>query len=246
MNRTENLRTEPVVTVVQSDPDFGLGTLAAAIGDGARVLRTDLGEVLPPLHEVGDALVVLGGGLAVHADAPWLSDLRDLLREAVSAGVPVLAIGLGAQLLAVATGGRVEIAPPPGPERGVTSLYWRRGACDDAVLGRVVDVRARTTPVVGHHSDAIVDLPAEAVWLGSSSLYPFQGFRVGSALGLQFQPEADAALVAGWAAHLDADQARTLRTEFALHEEEVARTGAALGAAFMAQVRASIGDPVDA
>src|SRR5690625_7815279 len=67
--------------------------------------------------------------------APWLPATRDLLAETVAAGVPVLGICLGHQLLAAATGGEVTVAAPAGPEAGVVEVGWRPAAADDPLLG---------------------------------------------------------------------------------------------------------------
>ena len=49
------------------------------------------------------------------------------------------------------------------------------------------------------HSDA-VELPAGAELLASTRATPVQAFRLGSALGTQFHPEANAEMLATWLA----------------------------------------------
>src|SRR5690625_1310248 len=87
-----------------------------------RVVRPDAGEALPDADRL-DGLVVLGGTMSVRdvQDHPWLTAERELLDAAVAQGVPTLAVCLGAQQLAVARGGQVEVGAPTGPERGVRS-----------------------------------------------------------------------------------------------------------------------------
>ncbi|ROS78757.1 type 1 glutamine amidotransferase [Cellulomonas sp. PhB143] len=230
-------QSDVTVTVVQSDPRFPLGAFAETFGDHAVVVRLHDGDEVPSLADLGDALVVLGGTPSVHdvVGHPWLSPLRTLVADAVAAGVPVLGTGLGAQLLAVARGGHVEVSPPPGQEDGTTQVYWRRGACDDPVLAHVVAVEDRTVPVATHHRDAVVDLPADGVWLGSSALYPFQAFRSGSGLGLQFQPEATRELVQGWTQGLEEQAAAAALAAFDEHAERVLGDGRRIAEAFLAQ-----------
>ena len=60
----------------------------------------------------------------------------DLNALASAAGLPTLGICLGAQLLAVATGGRVQVAAPPGREAGVIDVHPRPEAAADALLVR--------------------------------------------------------------------------------------------------------------
>ena len=80
-----------------------------------------------------DGLVVLGGHMGANDDATcaWLPPVKGLLRDAVATGVPTLGICLGAQLLAVATGGRVEVGEA-GIEAGVVGVGWR----PEAAVGR--------------------------------------------------------------------------------------------------------------
>ena len=92
------------------------------------------------------------------ADAPWLPELRALLADASTQGVPTLGICLGAQLLAVARGGRVQVAAPPGRESGIVDVRWRPEAAGDAVVGAVA--RARGRPPAAPRSRACTRTPS--------------------------------------------------------------------------------------
>lgn len=184
-----------------------------------RIVRPFDGDAIPGAFACGAGVVVLGAAVGALDDdaAPWLPALRTLLADAVAADLPTLAIGLGAQLLTVACGGRVAFDAPPGLEAGLIELAWRPEAADDPTFGALarqagVDDgagpvrRGEPTLAAAMHEDAIVELPRGATWLASSAMYPFQAFRLGSALGMQFRPEASPDLLAQWArsAGLDA------------------------------------------
>lgn len=69
---------------------------------------------LPRGDALGDGLILLGGGpwgSAGTRDVPTLKEEVELARAALSQGKPVVGIGLGAQVLALAAGGRSESAP---------------------------------------------------------------------------------------------------------------------------------------
>lgn len=218
--------TEPRIAVIQHEDIVPLDTLTPALaGADVVIVRPDAGEQLPPLSEI-DGLIVLGGTMDVHDDAAtWLPQVRTYLSDAVEQGVTTLGICLGAQLLAVALGGEVEVAAPGGPERGIIELRMRPDAEADPLLGPVVAALGREVLAPSSHQDAISALPPEATWLASSRQYPFQAFRVGSAWGLQFHPEAGEDLFASWeerhggdvdatrARHREAAEALTTLTE---------------------------------
>lgn len=72
------------------------------------------GGTLPDRDFVRDGLVLLGGGVwgaAGARDVPTLRDEVSLAHAALMFGSPVIGIGLGAQILAIAAGGRAEPAP---------------------------------------------------------------------------------------------------------------------------------------
>jgi GMP synthase-like glutamine amidotransferase len=155
------------------------------------------GDAVPQDPSAYDALVVMGGPQQAFDDtsAPWLRATKDLMRRAVADGVPTLGICLGGQLLAEATGGRVERGAT-GPEVGARLVAKRDAAWDDELFADV----PFTPTVVQWHEDAIVDLPPGAVHLASSSRYDNQAFRVGGrAWGLQFHIETPPDMLRRWA-----------------------------------------------
>lgn len=182
--------------VLQHVPWEGPGLIGEALDSHgvAVVRRTVLDEPAPDLPRPDQlaALVVMGGPMgALDDDAhPGLAAERRLLAECTSAGVPVLGVCLGMQLLAVALGGRLLAGH--GTEIGFGPVEI---TAPDPVL-----VPLGPHPAVLHwHADA-VGLPAGAEPLASTALTPVQAFRAGSALGLQFHLEVDRTLLAAWLA----------------------------------------------
>ena len=233
----------PRVTVVQSSPDVGLDRFADWLtGLDVRLVRADLGDAVPGPTEVGDGLLVLGGQMSAHDDdaVAWLRPLRDLLAVVSATDVPALGICLGAQLLATARGGRVEAAAPPGTEAGVIDVRWRPEAATDALVAPLVRLAdaARTCPQPSMHADAVVDLPRGAVWLASSATYPFQAFRVGSAWGVQFHPEAGLETLRAWADGRDDVDSAAVVAQMTARGDAVEEAGRTLAEAFAHLVRA--------
>lgn len=225
-------------TIIQPDPQVPADRLGAWLASNRVLVRAVplwLGPV-PDVDDLGDGLIVLGGRMSAHdvADHPWIEPLKGLMVDAVSADVPTLAICLGHQLLAEAFGGEVTVAHPDGGEHGAYRVHWHPAAHDDPLLGRLAG--AGPSLAAESHHDAVTRLPAGATTLGSSELYPNQAFRVGSAVGVQFHPEASPELMGRWA-ELGGGDARTMRRAMSVEDSEVSRTGRLLAQAFCGQLR---------
>ncbi|MGP4017177.1 type 1 glutamine amidotransferase [Saccharopolyspora sp. 5N708] len=198
------------VLVVQPSKLDPLGEL----GEWLLAAGADLDVVLPAEQELPtdfdnhQGVVVLGGEMGAYDDAdhPWLAGVRGLLSRAVAQRIPVLAICLGAQLLAAATGGQVRPARK-GPEVGTLLVAKRDAAAADPLLGPL----PLTPDVLQFHSDEITTLPPSAQLLASSPKCDNQAFRVGDcAYGLQFHIETTPDIVLEWA-RLSSDTAATAR-----------------------------------
>lgn len=191
--------------MIENDPTDDprrLGEWLTDAGLDLTVVRPYAGDPLPPSLDGYAALLVLGGrqhaypGPDGEPGATWFPDLEGLLRKAVRHRVPTLGVCLGAQLLAVATGGTVERSAA-GPEIGA-ALVARRDAADRDPLFAPVPF---TPDVIQWHQDEITELPPGAVLLAASTRYPHQAYRIGDrAWGIQFHVECDAEMIADWAA----------------------------------------------
>lgn len=123
-------------------------------------------------------IVVLGSTSSVY-DAgearSWIDEDLAWLRRADAAGVPVLGICFGAQLLAAAFGGAVE---PAGSEE----IGW-------VTIDSVDPGLIPPGPWLEYHHDRCVP-PPQATVLARNAL-GVQAFRVGRHLAVQFHPEVD-------------------------------------------------------
>jgi GMP synthase (glutamine-hydrolysing) len=189
----------PVIVIEPeaSDPVGPLGDWLTEAGLDLEIIRPFAGDQLPADLDQAQGLVVLGGSMGANDDEshPYLSEIRRLLAEAVAREIPTLGICLGAQLLAVATGGRVE-RNPDGPEYGAQLIAKRANAATDPLFGPT----PITPDVIQWHVDAIVDLPPGATQLASSPVCTNEAFRLGRlAWGVQFHIETTPQLLRSWA-----------------------------------------------
>jgi len=175
------------VHIFQHEPHEGPGSILdwAAL-EGHRILTThlDSGDPLPNLSDI-DGLIVMGGSMNVYETAryPWLSDETAFIASTVAAGKPVLGICLGAQLLAVALGAKVE--PNCHQEIGWFSIY-KTDAADGLSL---FDIFPTEMDAFHWHGD-MFHLPPGATHVARSAGCEHQAFIYGErAVGFQFHLE---------------------------------------------------------
>ena len=140
-------------------------------------------EVTFPDPAPFDAIVPLGARWAAYDDTvPWIAAEMAMVRAALDSGTGVLGVCFGGQLLARALGGTVARSPEP-------EIGWHDVDTGDTAL-------VPGGPWFQWHFDRFTAPPgAHTV---ARNAHAVQAFSLGRALGLQFHPEVDGALVEQW------------------------------------------------
>jgi GMP synthase-like glutamine amidotransferase len=137
-------------------------------------------------------LVLMGGNMSVHDPLAWIAEEMDLVRRAHGAGVPMLGICFGAQILSLALVGTVQ-ANPRGMEVGWHPLTRAlRCRCNGWLDG---------LPERFHgfhwHRESFTAPPGSTLLL-EGHCPSTQAFALGDHLGLQFHLEMTEEMVHGW------------------------------------------------
>jgi GMP synthase-like glutamine amidotransferase len=177
----------PVVGAVGDYPEL-FGALLAPHGARLEVFSIDEGRTPASLDDC-DGWIGSPSRSSVLGDDPWLADATDIVRALVEEERPFAGICFGHQLLAQATGGRVERA----------AAGWGVGAQDYTVLASRpwMDPAPATGRfrLIASHEDQVTELPPGATLLASSDHCPVAMFELGPrAIGLQPHPEFTAAV----------------------------------------------------
>lgn len=144
-----------------------------------------VGDIVFPDPLDYDAIVPLGSRWAVYDDRlarRWVAGEIAMVHRALGAGVGVLGVCFGGQLLAEALGGSVSRSPAP-------EVGWHEVHSSRADL-------VPNGPWFQWHFDRFTSPPG-AVEIARNDHAP-QAFVHGRALGLQFHPEVDRDLVERW------------------------------------------------
>jgi GMP synthase (glutamine-hydrolysing) len=141
---------------------------------------------LPP-RESFSGVVVTGSHDMVSDRLDWSERTGAWLVDVVEAGIPVLGICYGHQLLAQAFGGEVG-DNPNGLEYGTVEARLHEVAWEDRLLGGLgASIRVQVC-----HRQAVLKPPREAKVLASSERDGVQALVIGqSGWGVQFHPEFD-------------------------------------------------------
>ena len=163
-------------------------------------------------------VVIAGSHAMVTQNLDWSLRVEKWLAPVVGAGIPVLGICYGHQLLAKAMGGLVDFHPQ-GLEIGTAAIHLTHAATADPLFHDLPAVITAHTC----HSQTVLRLPEGAVCLAENSHDPHHAFRLGrAAWGVQFHPEYSRAVMAGYIDNMvpvitalgkDADQLRRSVTD---------------------------------
>ncbi|SHN38149.1 type 1 glutamine amidotransferase [Cryptosporangium aurantiacum] len=193
--------------VIQHDHMSPLGPVAGRFGEHGYDIEYHL--VVPadrfraprvstrfPDFTAFDAVLAMGAPWSTYDHAligGWVVPEIEQLRRADAAGVPVLGICFGGQLLAAAHGGSVAASPHP-------EIGWAEIHTDDAAV-------VPAGPWFQWHFDRW-SLPPGAVELARNPAAS-QAFRLRRNLAVQFHPELTSTMLAGWLGNGGAAGARS-------------------------------------
>jgi len=211
---------KPVVLIRNEFPEtFGIFPEELS-GAGLDVMEVTprAGHDLPAANEVS-GIVAFGGSMrASDTDKhPWLAGEHALIGAAIEHETPVLGICLGAQILAIAAGANLHVAP--SREFGYTEVTPTEEGLADELLS-VYDPSAR----VFHWHEDTFDLPNGASLLATGEVVANQAFRLGRhAWGLQFHCEVDPPLIESWLASAGEEEVLRWGKPSDLVREEIAK-----------------------
>jgi GMP synthase (glutamine-hydrolysing) len=152
-----------------------LGQTLRDHGHQLKVVRLYAGDTVPAdLNDV-DGIVSMGGPMNVdQADEfSWITQEAAFIKVAHDAGLPIVGVCLGAQLIAHALGGKVEAMDKP--EIGWLPLHQFNPGFPDTLFGGI----PWTTNQIHTHGQQITELPPGGVLMASSDACKNQAFRVG-------------------------------------------------------------------
>lgn len=152
-----------------------VGEILQSFGHRLRVLNLDQGDGVP--QDLDDVTGVLSMGGAMNVDQkpdhPWIDAECSFIKAAHDAGLPVLGVCLGAQLVAAALGG--QVAAMDEPEIGWHEVKQAFPGTIDPLLAGI----PWSTTQFHLHGQQVTDLPPGSTPLCTSKQCKTQAYRVG-------------------------------------------------------------------
>lgn len=160
-----------------------------AVRHGYELTHTQLyaGQPLPPVETI-DALAIMGGPMNVYQyrDHPWLVEEKRFIERAIEAGIPVVGVCLGAQLIADVLGAKVT------QNHQIEIGWFEVELTDDGRKSDIFKGMPDRFTAFHWHGDRF-DIPSGAMHLAGSQACTNQAFLYGNRiLGLQFHLEYSA------------------------------------------------------
>ena len=181
-----------LVTHVTAIDAGAVPDLLAGLGRRSRIIRANKGEPFPEDVETLGGVVSFGGPQSANDDhVEYVRAELDWIPRVMAAGVPLLGICLGSQMVARTLGATVGPDPNGLYEFGYYPIEPLEGAAQDLALDATLNVAHR-------HGEAFT-MPAGARRLARRDMFENQAFRYGATTwALQFHPEVNDAVLARW------------------------------------------------
>ena len=150
------------------------------------------GEPISKRIDDASGLVFLGSPVSVNDSLPWIAEELAFIRLASQAGIPILGICFGGQLISKALGGEVKSAP-------MMQIGWHHTTLTKHAMelfknnGDLLD----SFYAFEWHGDTF-SLPRGAFPLFNGGCIKNQGFLCKNCLALQFHPEITKSMVHEW------------------------------------------------
>lgn len=175
--------------------------------------RPELGSLPYPAIESCAGVVISGSHAMVTEDADWMQNLAQWLHSVCMAGVPMLGICFGHQLLAQVLGGQVG-EHPGGLEMGTVPVSIQADVSHDPLWRDMPPCFEAHTV----HYQSVRRLPAGACAIAGNSHEPHHAFRWRhNAWGVQFHPEFSRAAMQGYIDHISQELAQQGALNLPLH-----------------------------
>ena len=191
---TSESETAPVLLVTHvTAADVGaIPDLLAGLGRSSLVMRANKGEPFPQDVEALGGVVSFGGPQSANDDhIDYVRAELDWIPRVMAAGVPLLGICLGSQMVARTLGATVGPDPNGLYEFGYYPIEPVDGAAEELALDGALNVAHR-------HGEAFT-IPAGARRLARRDVFENQAFRYGATTwGVQFHPEVNDAVLGRW------------------------------------------------
>lgn len=171
-----------------------LGQVLRDHGHRLGVVRLYAGDTVPVDLDDVDGVVSMGGPMNVDqaGEYAWIDQESAFIKSAHEAGLPVVGVCLGAQLIAQALGGKVQ--KMSSPEIGWHTVSQFKPGFPDTIFGGV----PWKTTQFHTHGQEVAELPPAGVMLASSGACKHQAFRVGlTTYGFQYHFEWTRSDIAG-------------------------------------------------
>ena len=182
------------VAIFRFSPTEGPGHFGEwldARGIPHRLFALDRGEAVPAESRAFAGIGMMGGPMSANDDLPWSSVVLDLIRDAVSADVPVIGHCLGGQLLAKSLGASVVRTATP-------EIGWGDVDVPDAASNPWFGHRERFRTFQWHYD--IFGMPQGAKRVLTNAFNPEQAFALGKHVGFQCHIEMTREMVESWCA----------------------------------------------